>query len=163
MARKEPRTTSCLSQDMLSLTSPDSVSFALFKLRDCSQLLTLLVFLDLEGKWGIRIKSVLAVQRAKVNPILTLLHSEVMWSQSFQMDADSQNYLSFVRLTCVPIQTRMVIESMLTKEEKTWIKEHNQQCYNKVEPFLEDDKRALEWLDRQRKRGILDKFVFPYK
>jgi Xaa-Pro aminopeptidase len=54
----------------------------------------------------------------------------------------------------------MVIESMLTKEEKTWIKEHNQQCYNKVEPFLDDDKRALEWLDRQRKRG---KFVFSYK
>ena len=31
-------------------------------------------------------------------------------------------WLGFERLTCVPIQTRMVKESMLTKEEKTWLK-----------------------------------------
>lgn len=31
-------------------------------------------------------------------------------------------WLGFERLTCVPIQTRMVKESMLTKEEKQWIK-----------------------------------------
>ncbi len=31
-------------------------------------------------------------------------------------------WLSFERLTCVPIQTRMVKDSMLTKEERAWIK-----------------------------------------
>jgi len=31
-------------------------------------------------------------------------------------------WLGFERLTCVPIQTRMVKESMLTKEEKQWLK-----------------------------------------
>ena len=31
-------------------------------------------------------------------------------------------WLGFERLTCVPIQTRMVKESMLSKEEKTWLK-----------------------------------------
>ena len=31
-------------------------------------------------------------------------------------------WLGFDRLTCVPIQTRMVKESMLTKEEKAWLK-----------------------------------------
>ncbi len=103
-----------------------------------------------------------AKSEGKPYPHFTEQVTQVVWGQPFQIDADSQSCLSFVRLTCVPIQTRMVIESMLTKEEKTWIKEHNQQCYNKVEPFLEDDKRALEWLDRQRKKSILDKFVFPY-
>jgi len=31
-------------------------------------------------------------------------------------------WLGFERLTCVPIQTRMVKETMLTKEEKQWLK-----------------------------------------
>jgi len=31
-------------------------------------------------------------------------------------------WLGFDRFTCVPIQTRMVKESMLTKEEKQWLK-----------------------------------------
>lgn len=49
---------------------------------------------------------------------------------------------------------RMVKESMLTKEEKTWIKEHNQRCYDKIAPSLKDDKRALKWLKREAERGI---------
>lgn len=35
-------------------------------------------------------------------------------------------WLGFERLTCVPIQTRMVKESMLTKEEKQWLKVSDQ-------------------------------------
>ena len=31
-------------------------------------------------------------------------------------------WLGFERLTCVPIQTKMVKENMLTKEEKKWLK-----------------------------------------
>ena len=31
-------------------------------------------------------------------------------------------WLGFERLTCVPIQTRMVKERMLTREEKAWLK-----------------------------------------
>lgn len=31
-------------------------------------------------------------------------------------------WLGFERLTCVPIQTRMVKENLLSKEEKQWIK-----------------------------------------
>jgi len=31
-------------------------------------------------------------------------------------------WLGFDRLTCVPIQTKMVQESMLSKEEKQWLK-----------------------------------------
>jgi Xaa-Pro aminopeptidase len=31
-------------------------------------------------------------------------------------------WLGFERLTCVPIQTRMVKENMLSKDEKQWLK-----------------------------------------
>ena len=40
----------------------------------------------------------------------------------------------------------MLKESMLTKEEKVWLKDHNQRCYDKVSPLLTNDERALKWL-----------------
>ncbi|EPQ56893.1 Creatinase/aminopeptidase, partial [Gloeophyllum trabeum ATCC 11539] len=57
------------------------------------------------GKWGIRIESALVVKR-------------VTTKREFNGDI----WLGFDRLTCVPIQTKMVKESMLTKEEKAWLK-----------------------------------------
>lgn len=83
-------------------------------------------------------------------------------------------WLGFERLTCVPIQTRMVKENMLTKEEKQWLKvlrwqltywagqltrrpfskDHNKKCVERLEPYLKDDKRALKWLKREADRGI---------
>lgn len=87
--------------------------------------------------WGIRIESALLVVRAKPK------HS-----------TKEDSWLSFERMTCVPIQTRMVKDSMLTKEEKSWLKEHNQRCYDKLAALLKDDKRALKWLKREAERGI---------
>ncbi|GLB45010.1 putative peptidase M24B family protein [Lyophyllum shimeji] len=90
-----------------------------------------------EGKWGMRIESALAVRRVKTRG-----------------DFNGNIWLGFERLTCVPVQTRMVKESMLTKEEKTWLKEHNQRCLEKLTPLLKDDKRAMKWLKREAERGI---------
>ncbi|KDR67798.1 hypothetical protein GALMADRAFT_257642 [Galerina marginata CBS 339.88] len=91
----------------------------------------------LDGKWGMRIESALVVKRVKTRG-------------EFNGDV----WLGFDRFTCVPIQTRMVKDSMLTKEEKQWLKDHNQRCYEKLAPFLKDDKRALKWLKREAERGI---------
>ncbi|KAF6744915.1 aminopeptidase-P [Ephemerocybe angulata] len=91
----------------------------------------------LEGRWGIRIESALVVKRVKTRG-------------NFNGDI----WLGFERLTCVPIQTRMVKENMLTKEEKTWLKEHNQRCWDLLAPYLKEDKRALKWLEREVKRGF---------
>ncbi|KAK7043106.1 hypothetical protein VNI00_008460 [Paramarasmius palmivorus] len=90
-----------------------------------------------EGKFGMRIESALAVRKFKTRG-------------GFNGDV----WLGFERLTCVPIQTRMVKETMLTKEEKQWLKEHNQRCYEKLSPYLKDDKRAMKWLKREADRGI---------
>jgi len=89
------------------------------------------------GKWGMRIESALAVRRAQTRG-------------HFNGDI----WLAFERLTCVPIQTRMVKESMLTKEEKQWLKDHNARCYDKLAPLLKDDKRAMTWLRRETQRQI---------
>jgi Xaa-Pro aminopeptidase len=52
-----------------------------------------------------RIESALAVRRVKTKG-------------EFNGDV----WLGFERLTCVPIQTRMVKDAMLSKEEKQWLK-----------------------------------------
>lgn len=69
----------------------------------------------------------------------------------------------------------MVVESMLTKEEREWLRvrlfpflflitivltpfhvsqEHNRQCLATLEPYLKDDKRTLKWLRREAERPI---------
>ncbi|KAF9445989.1 hypothetical protein P691DRAFT_674493 [Macrolepiota fuliginosa MF-IS2] len=91
----------------------------------------------IKDKWGMRIESALVVKRIKTK-------------HEFNGDI----WLGFERLTCVPIQTRMVKESMLTKEEKSWLKEHNQRCWDVLSPLLREDKVALKWLRREADRGI---------
>ena len=50
-----------------------------------------------------------------------LLKREKKKSQT-RGEFNGTTWLGFERLTCVPIQTRMVKEGMLTKEEKAWLK-----------------------------------------
>jgi Xaa-Pro aminopeptidase len=110
---------------------------------------------DMQGKWGTRIESALAVKRIRTKG-----------------EFNGDIWLGFERLTCMPIQTRMVKENMLTKDEKQWLKvrslplfsrlhwltcvlqEHNQRCRDLLEPHLRDDKCTLKWLRRECDRGI---------
>ncbi|EIM81069.1 Creatinase/aminopeptidase [Stereum hirsutum FP-91666 SS1] len=88
-------------------------------------------------KFGVRIESMLVVR-----PVTT------------KREFNGPIWLGFERLTCVPIQTKMVVESMLTKEEREWLREHNRQCLATLEPYLKDDKRTLKWLRREAERPI---------
>jgi hypothetical protein len=69
----------------------------------------------------VRIESALAVKRITVGSSLVLLRHASDWLQT-RMGFNGDVWLGFERLTCVPIQTKMVKESMLTKDEKQWIK-----------------------------------------
>lgn len=92
---------------------------------------------DKTDEFGIRIESVLVVRS---------VHTK-------HTDPD-ESWYGFERLTCVPIQTRMVLEDMLNKEEKEWLREHNRRCLQTLEDLLQDDKRALKWLRREAERPI---------
>jgi hypothetical protein len=93
---------SCL--DMSSLMNLVSVSFSSCPVI-CVMPMLMYHGIDLEGKWGMRIESALAVTRVKTKG-----------------EFNGNIWLGFERLTCVPIQTRMVKEAMLSKEEKQWLK-----------------------------------------
>lgn len=49
----------------------------------------------------------------------------------------------------MPIQLRMVKMDMLTKEEKAWLKNHNNTVREKLAPLLGNDKRALRYARRE--------------
>ncbi|KAJ8463240.1 hypothetical protein ONZ51_g10388 [Trametes cubensis] len=90
-----------------------------------------------DGKWGMRIESALVVRR-------------VQTKGGFNGDV----WLGFERLTCVPIQTKMVKDVMLSKEERQWLKDHNRRCLELLEPLIHNDKRAMRYLRREAERGI---------
>ncbi|EMD33796.1 hypothetical protein CERSUDRAFT_56676 [Gelatoporia subvermispora B] len=90
-----------------------------------------------EGQWGIRLESALIVKRVKTKG-----------------EFNGHIWLGFERLTCVPIQTKMVREALLSKEERQWLKIHNEMCYEKLQPLVRHDKRALTWLRKQADRKI---------
>ncbi|KIP06111.1 hypothetical protein PHLGIDRAFT_73161 [Phlebiopsis gigantea 11061_1 CR5-6] len=87
--------------------------------------------------WGMRIESALFVKR---------VHTK--------HEFNGNVWLGFERLTCVPIQTKMMVADMMTKEEKQWVKDHNRRCLDLLEPYLREDKRALNWLKREAGREI---------
>jgi len=91
----------------------------------------------LEGEWGVRIESALVVRRAKTKG-------------QFQGDV----WLRFHRFTQVPIQVKMIKASLLSKEERAWVRDHNTECRRKLEPLLGDDKRALRWLRKECQPGF---------
>jgi hypothetical protein len=69
----------------------------------------------MQGKWGMRIESALAVKRVRTKG-----------------EFNGDIWLGFERLTCVPIQTRMVKENMLTKDEKQWLKVRSLSLFSHV-------------------------------
>ncbi|KAJ6515533.1 peptidase M24, structural domain-containing protein [Mycena sanguinolenta] len=84
-----------------------------------------------EGKFGCRTESTIVVVKKK-----TL--------REFNGDI----WMGFDRCTMVPIQSKLVDFSLLTKEEKAWLDAHNKLCYANLRPLLKkvNDKRALALL-----------------
>ncbi|KAG9043458.1 hypothetical protein FS837_009508 [Tulasnella sp. UAMH 9824] len=86
-----------------------------------------------EGSFGIRIESALVVKTVRVK----------------DPQGAEVNWLAFERFTHVPIQTsRLVNYSLLSKDERRWLRNHNRTCREKLTPLLQGDKRALKWLRR---------------
>ncbi|KAF9267658.1 Creatinase/aminopeptidase [Marasmius fiardii PR-910] len=87
-------------------------------------------------EFGVRIESALLVKRVET-----------------RKEFGGHIWLGFERLTCVPIHTVMVEGDLLTREEKEWLKEHNDLCLTVLSPYLQDDQEALRWVKREAERA----------
>ncbi len=56
------------------------------------------------------------------------------------------SFMGFVPLTLVPIQTKMIDQSLLSPHEVAWIDRYHQQVWKEVSPRLQGNERALQWL-----------------
>jgi len=79
-----------------------------------------------EGKFGIRIENLVFVK---------------------QIDTvNGKKLLGFENLTFVPIDTRLLDYSILTKSEKDWLNTYHAEVFEKVSPHVEC--ATKEWLEK---------------
>ncbi|RDB30249.1 putative Xaa-Pro aminopeptidase P [Hypsizygus marmoreus] len=85
-----------------------------------------------DGRFGIRIENIVLVR-------------EVKTPNNF----GDKGYLGFEHVTLCPIQKKLVDTSLLTQQERTWLNEYHTETWTKVSPLLQNDQRALKWLERE--------------
>ncbi|WFD33475.1 Xaa-Pro aminopeptidase [Malassezia cuniculi] len=85
-----------------------------------------------EGHYGIRTESLFAVRRVAT-----------------RREFGGGPWLEFELLTRVPIDPRLVDYSLLSPDERTWLREHNALVYRDISPRVRDNRNALRWLRRQ--------------
>ena len=79
-----------------------------------------------EGEFGIRIENLIFVKQID--------------------EVDGKKLLGFENLTFVPIDTRLLDHSIITKPEKVWLNAYHQEVLEKVGPHVEGD--GLMWLEK---------------
>ena len=67
---------------------------------------------------------------------------------------NGKKYLTFKPLSYVPIQADLCVADMLDEREKTWLKEYNRACYEKMAPLIQDAS-VLQWVEDQAERTSL--------
>lgn len=124
----------------LAISSPMNPAIVRYIHHPCISWVFLFIpfpLIDNPSKWGIRIESALAVKRVKVGLSEQIRNQmNVSTLQQTKGEFNGNIWLGFERLTCVPIQTKMVKESMLSKEEKQWLKVGTLHFHPNVASFI---------------------------
>lgn len=81
-----------------------------------------------EGEYGIRIENVILCKRFK--------------------SSEFGNFLCFETLSFCPIDRRLIIIEMLSRDEISWINHYHEIVFTKISPFMADQD-VLEWLKMQ--------------
>ena len=86
-----------------------------------------------DGKFGVRIESLVLVKEAKLK-------------HNFK-DA---GYLEFDVISLFPIQTKMIDKKLLTQDDVEWLNDFHKRCYDFIAPSLKQlgKTSALEWLTK---------------
>mmetsp|Transcript_23698 Transcript_23698/g.26597 ORF Transcript_23698/g.26597 Transcript_23698/m.26597 type:complete len:716 (-) Transcript_23698:3025-5172(-) len=88
-----------------------------------------------DGSFGIRIENLLEIKY--VNPEHNKERGE----------STEKKFLSFEKLTMIPIQKNLINVSLLTTEELDWLDVYHKQVFESVSPMLETDSLAMKWLE----------------
>jgi len=83
-----------------------------------------------DGNFGIRIENV-----AIVVPVET------------EYKFDGLDYFGFESITLVPLQVKLIDQSLLSVVEMKWIDNYHKRCFKSIAPLLSGE--ALQWLKRE--------------
>ncbi|KAK8854626.1 hypothetical protein IAR55_003365 [Kwoniella newhampshirensis] len=88
-----------------------------------------------EGEWGMRIESLLLC--------IPVDRNQTMYDTT-------GHFLTWERITQVPIQTRLIDWSLLSKTEMRWLNDHNKRVEDALMPLLQadEDGDARDWLKK---------------
>ena len=88
-----------------------------------------------DGKFGIRIETLVKVVKTETK---------------YKMPSKSV-FLTFEPIAVVPIQQKMIVPGLLTREEVEWLNNYHQVCRDRVGPILKGMGRteALDWLYKE--------------
>ncbi|KAF9986386.1 hypothetical protein BGZ65_007811 [Modicella reniformis] len=85
-----------------------------------------------DGRFGIRIENVLLVRKVET-----------------RHQFGNKEHYGFEHITFVPIQSKMIEKSLLSKAEVEWINRYHAECLEKVAPYLKKGSSGLRWLERE--------------
>lgn len=105
-----------------------------------------------DGRFGIRIENIVLVREVKTPNNFgdkgylgfehVTMYAPFLTSITHMPDAD---------LCCnrCPMHKKLIDTTLITEQEKQWLNAYHAETFEKVSPFLQSDKRALEWLSRE--------------
>jgi Xaa-Pro aminopeptidase len=87
-----------------------------------------------DGKFGIRIESLVKIIKAEP-----------------KYAATGKKFLTFDQITLVPIQTKLILPTLLTDQETDWLNNYHQTCRDRVGALLKEMGKveALDWLIKE--------------
>ncbi|KAL4400849.1 metalloaminopeptidase [Malassezia pachydermatis] len=88
----------------------------------------------LDGHWGIRIENLVIVQPHKIDG---------------PEPPTSKGFLQMEHITMCPIQTKLMDVSLMSVDERQWVNAYHDEVLEKLRPRLQNDARALRWLEKE--------------
>ncbi|TFK83165.1 Creatinase/aminopeptidase [Polyporus arcularius HHB13444] len=85
-----------------------------------------------DGSYGIRIENVVVVREAQT-----------------PNNFGDKGYLRFEHVTLCPMGKNLIDTSLLSVKEKEWLNAYHAEVLDKVSPLVQEDERALKWLQRE--------------
>ncbi|KAG0167029.1 hypothetical protein DFQ28_005668 [Apophysomyces sp. BC1034] len=85
-----------------------------------------------DGKFGIRIESVLLVREAET-----------------PNNFGGVGYLGFEHVTIAPLCRNLIDTSLLSQQETKWVDEYHAECLEKLKPLVASDPDVLAWLEKE--------------
>ena len=94
-----------------------------------------------DGNFGVRIENLLEIKYIKDEDNEDVNGGQVEAS-------NEKKFLSFAKLTMIPIQKNLINVDLMTDEELDWLDSYHEEVLTKISPLLNEGSPAMKWLQK---------------